>query len=205
MGGWGKPPAPKGQRGLLAKKKAAAAAGGVVRRPLKAKNPPADLLWRQPSVKPDAGADESPRTQRARACKLEAARAVGWREQCLMSLNTLVLNWPPVPKKAMNRQDDHRAAEAVRWLKNQSLELRDAGLNCVEKVRVCGVGRGAVGGAGWKWLLGRAQSSKEQQSTHASLPLLCVCPPCRSSRGSSRCRTYGGSPSPFCGTAPTTC
>ena len=78
--------------------------------------------------------DESPRGQRVQACKLEAARAVGWREQCLMSLNTLVLNWPAETKKKRDRRDDHRIAEAVRWLKNQSLELRDAGLNCVEKV-----------------------------------------------------------------------
>jgi hypothetical protein len=136
--GWGKPPAPKGQRSALAQKaNQKKKLGGVRRLPqttaTKSKAPPADLLWRQPSVK----ADESPRAQRAHACKLEAARAVGWREQCLMSLNTLVLNWPPAPKSSVSRRDDHRTSEAVRWLKNQSLELRDAGLNCVEKVRRC--------------------------------------------------------------------
>ena len=143
--GWGKPPAPKGQRGALALKENAkkrAVRQATVKEKVRAR--PADLMWRQASV----NKDDTPRTQKVHACKLEAARAVGWREQCLMALNTLVLNWPAPPKKNASRRDDHRLAEAVRWLKNHSLELREAGLNCVEKVRGLDdlLARGRIGG-----------------------------------------------------------
>ena len=66
----------------------------------------------------------SPQSKRVQQCKLDAARAVGYRESLLMQLNALVLHWPT----------GKPTAEAVRLLANLSKEMREAGLNCVEKI-----------------------------------------------------------------------
>ena len=60
------------------------------------------------------------------AVKMLAARAVGYRESLLMQLNAVCLHWP------VGRTS--QATEAVRLLANLSKELREAGLQCVEKV-----------------------------------------------------------------------
>jgi len=72
----------------------------------------------------DGSVSTSPQSKRAQQSKLDAARAVGYRESLLMQLNALVLHWPT----------GKPTAEAVRLLANLSKEMREAGLNCVEKI-----------------------------------------------------------------------
>lgn len=111
---------------------------------------------------PAAPTNATPRTRRRHAAKLEAARAVGYRESLLMQVNAVVIHWPrdaasassgEVPRGLASRsnrrtgrngtshamvdkKDAHRQAEAARLLRNLSMELREAGLMCVEKVNL---------------------------------------------------------------------
>jgi hypothetical protein len=76
-----------------------------------------------------AQAADDPLSKNAKDCKLDAARAVGYRESLLMHLNAVVVNWP-----AETKRENQRTAEAVRLLTNLSKDLREAGLMCVEKI-----------------------------------------------------------------------
>jgi hypothetical protein len=94
------------------------------------------------SLVQDERDDLSPRSKRLQALKADAVRAVGYRESLIVQLNAVVLHWPrdsdDSKKKrgrgAMTRNDAHRQSEAARLLTNVSVELRQAGLSCVEKV-----------------------------------------------------------------------
>ena len=92
--------------------------------------------------------------------KMDAARAVGYRESLLMQLNAVILHWPRDKSQQANQQQHHRShhhhgftsvgggnannnnklgsinalPEAARLLKNMSVDLREAGLRCVEKI-----------------------------------------------------------------------
>jgi hypothetical protein len=73
--------------------------------------------------------------------KMDAARAVGYRESLLMQLNAVVLNWPKDHGAggvvgAGGLKTKSALPEAARLLRNMSVDLREAGLRCVEKVRM---------------------------------------------------------------------
>ncbi|KAH8053566.1 hypothetical protein JL722_9410 [Aureococcus anophagefferens] len=73
--------------------------------------------------------------ERAYQLKVDAARAVGYRETLLMQLNAVVLHWPRKSTQAAASDMGARAlAEAARLLRNIAAELRHAGLRCVEKI-----------------------------------------------------------------------
>ena len=80
------------------------------------------------------GATPGPK-ERAYQLKVDAARAVGYRETLLMQLNAVVLHWPRrAAAAAASDMGARAAAEAARLLRNISSELRVAGLRCVEKI-----------------------------------------------------------------------
>ena len=71
--------------------------------------------------------------------KMDAARAVGYRESLLMQLNAVVLNWPKDHSAGSvvgigGLRAKNALPEAARLLRNMSVDLREAGLRCVEKV-----------------------------------------------------------------------
>lgn len=78
--------------------------------------------------------------ERSYQLKVEAARAVGNRETLLMQLNAVVLHWP---QQKNSRAESgilaatparSRAATADQLLLDLAVELRKAGLYCVEKI-----------------------------------------------------------------------
>ncbi|GMH62337.1 hypothetical protein TrLO_g6537 [Triparma laevis f. longispina] len=66
--------------------------------------------------------------------KMDAARAVGYRESLLMQLNAVVLHWPKKEVKDQSKKVGSSLPEAARLLRNMSVDLREAGLRCVEKI-----------------------------------------------------------------------
>lgn len=102
----------------------------VPRKPLQAQNGPAEEAGKIGA--PATGAP-SAAAATAQQCKVDAARAVGYRESLLMQVNAVVVHWPD----GSNRKEAQRTAEAVRLLTNLSKELREASLSCVEKVMRC--------------------------------------------------------------------
>jgi len=102
----------------------------------------------QPAMPNLSGADEATTFQRQLAAlQVDAVRAVGYRESLLMQLNAVVLNWPrqadhPTKLPTMSTGDRLRVQrlsisalpQAARMMKNLALELREAGLRCVEKI-----------------------------------------------------------------------
>ena len=78
--------------------------------------------------------DSSPEKERQHRAKLEAARAVGYRESLLMQLNAVVIHWPKKSDKGSGPGASNRHEEAARLLENLSGELREAGMACVEKI-----------------------------------------------------------------------
>ena len=83
----------------------------------KRKNP--ESIWGR-TLHEDVGPKE-----RGYRLKVQAARAVGYRETLLMQLNAVVLHWDPKKRHTTNH---------VRLLRNLGLELRSAGVRCVEKI-----------------------------------------------------------------------
>jgi hypothetical protein len=91
-----------------------------------------------------ASAVASPESLREKRHKMDAARAVGYRESLLTQLNAVVLHWPTNSVLATGggggggqkpqQKQSKRMTEAVRLLANLSKELREAGLLCVEKI-----------------------------------------------------------------------
>ena len=69
--------------------------------------------------------------------KMDAARAVGYRESLLLQLTAVITHWPS-PKSgkgaAPGAPNQTTLPEAARLLRNMSVDLRTSGLRCVEKI-----------------------------------------------------------------------
>jgi len=115
---------PRGAKADVARKPPAGAKA-VVDRLQRVAPPPVNPGARGNVIDGRGAGSDAPDSERIRQCKVDAARAVGYRESLLIQVNAVVAHWP---------QERDTATEAVRLLANLSKELREAGLQCVEKV-----------------------------------------------------------------------